>query len=131
MVFTTKFVTQRAFADVFDRSFQKYVGEMLSKANYEERFTILAEQSYYVGKDRKDSVDWIVSDPTGDLLIECKTKKLRWEAKIALSSTTVLNADLAKMAGFIVQIYKTLFDAVSGRYAHSCYPVRAGRAPLI
>jgi hypothetical protein len=30
----------------------------------------------------------------------------------------VLNDDLEKMAGFIVQIYKTLFDAVNGRYAH-------------
>jgi hypothetical protein len=64
----------KGFADAFGCSFQKYVGEMLSKANYEERFSILAEQSYYVGKDRKDSVDWIVSDPTGTLFIECKTK---------------------------------------------------------
>ena len=108
----------RGFADAFGRSFQKYVGEMLSKANYGDRLTIFAEQPYHVGKDRKDSVDWIVSDPTADLLIECKTKKLRWEAKIALTSTTLLNDDLEKMAGFVVQVYKTLFDAINGRYAH-------------
>jgi hypothetical protein len=108
----------KGFAEAFGRSFQKYVGEMLSKANYGERLTIVAEQPYHVGKDRKDSVDWIVSDSTGDLFIECKTKKLRVEAKIALTSTTVLNDDLDKMAGFIVQIYKTLFDAINGRYGH-------------
>jgi hypothetical protein len=108
----------KGFADAFGRSFQRYVGEMLSKANYANRLTIVAERPYHVGKDRKDSVDWIVSDLTGDLFIECKTKKLRVEAKIALTSTTVLNDDLEKMGGFIVQIYKTLFDAVNGRYAH-------------
>jgi hypothetical protein len=108
----------KGFADAFGHSFQKYVGEMLSKANYGDRLTIVAEHAYHVGKDRKDSVDWIVSDPTGDLFVECKTKKLRVDAKIGLTSTTVLNDDLDKMAGFIVQIYKTLFDAVNGRYAH-------------
>ena len=30
----------------------------------------------------------------------------------------MLNDDLDKMAGFIVQIYKTLNDALNGRYAH-------------
>jgi hypothetical protein len=59
----------KGFADAFGRSFQKYVGEMLSKANYGDRFTIFREQPYHVGKDRKDNVDWIVSDPTSDLLI--------------------------------------------------------------
>jgi len=42
------------------------------------------------------------------LFIECKTKKLRYGAKIGLDE------DLEKMAGFIVQIYKTLTDALNG-----------------
>ena len=70
------------FSDAFGRSFQRYVGEMLDKVNQGERLNILSEQPYHVGKNRKDSVDWIVSDPSGDLLIECKTKKLRLEAKL-------------------------------------------------
>lgn len=108
----------KGFPDAFGRSFQNYVGDMLGRANYCDRFTIFREHPYKVGKDRKDSVDWIISDPTGDVLVECKTKKLRLEAKIGLASTEVLDDDLDKMAGFIVQIYKTLEDALKGRYMH-------------
>jgi len=106
------------FPDAFGRSFQNYVGDVLVAANRTKNLTILAEQSYHVGKDRKDSIDWILSDATGDLFIECKTKKLRFEAKIGLASTDVLNADLDKMADFVVQTYKTLIDALNGLYKH-------------
>jgi len=34
--------------------------------------TVFPEHPYHVGKYRKDSVDWIVSDRTADLFIECK-----------------------------------------------------------
>jgi hypothetical protein len=38
--------------------------------------------------------------------------------KVGLASTDILNEDLDKMAGFIVHIYKTLTDAMKGRYPH-------------
>jgi hypothetical protein len=57
------------FSEAFGCSFQNYLGDVLASANQHSRFTITSEKSYYVGKDRKDSVDWIVSDKTGDLFI--------------------------------------------------------------
>ena len=43
------------------------------------------------------------SDETADLFVECKTKRIRREAKIRLASTEVLSAEL---------------DALNGRYRH-------------
>jgi hypothetical protein len=78
------------FSEAFGCSFQNYVGDVLASTIQHSRFTITPEKSYYVGKDRKDSVDWIVSDRTGDLFIECKNKKLCLGAKIGLASTDIL-----------------------------------------
>jgi hypothetical protein len=84
--------------------------------------TVLPEHEYVVGKDRKDSVDWIISDAAATLFVECKTKKIRYGAKFRLADTSMLDEDLDKMASFIVQMYKTLADALASRYAHWAAP---------
>lgn len=106
------------FAAAFGRSFQEYVGEVLVAGTQGGQLTILSEQQYHVGGDRKDSIDWILTDNTATIFIECKTKRLRYASKISLESTEELDDDLAKMAGFIVQTYKTLRDAQQGHYMH-------------
>lgn len=106
------------FAAAFGTAFQDYVGEALVAANMRKTFTMLPEATYQVGKYQKHTVDWIVSDASADLFVECKTKRIRYAAKIALASTDVLDEDLDKMAGFVVQIYKTLADARNGLYTH-------------
>ena len=59
-----------------------------------------------------------MSDTTAEIFIECKTKKVRHRAKVGLLSTEILQEDLEKMADFIVQTYKTLCDALNGKYGH-------------
>ena len=108
----------KGFSEAFGKAFQAYTGDVLSVSNSQRRLNILPECPFDVGKDRKDSVDWIVSDATADLFVECKTKRIRREAKIRLASTEVLSAELEKMAEFIVQTYKTLIDALNSRYPH-------------
>jgi hypothetical protein len=106
------------FSKAFGNAFQRYVGEVLHATNEDPKSKILPEHEYHVGKERKDIVDWIVTDDTADLFIECKTKKIRYASKIALAKTEVLDEDLDKMATFIVQAYKTLKDAQQGLYEH-------------
>ena len=106
------------FDAAFGDSYQAYVGDVLAAVNTSRSLTITAEREYLVGKDKKRSVDWTVSDSTGELFIECKTKRLRLEAKIALSDQTPLRSELAKLTEFALQIYKTLIDALAGRYSH-------------
>jgi hypothetical protein len=107
-----------SFAAAFGKSVQQYVGEVVAAATQNMPMQVLPEQAYRVGKEEKNSVDWILSDNTGSIFIECKAKKIRFAAKIALADTAILDEDLAKMAGFIVQAYKTLADANAGLYEH-------------
>jgi hypothetical protein len=106
------------FSDVFGKVFQRYVGQVLEAANSNGSYDTLPEHEYWVGKERKDSIDWIASDPTGDLFLECKTKRLRLDAKIGAGATQAMHDDLDKMADFVVQTYKTLEDGMNAKYPH-------------
>ena len=58
--------------------------------------------------------DWILSDKTGHIFIESKTKRLTVNAK-TLSDLVALDKDLAIMAKAIVQHYKNIRHALSGK----------------
>lgn len=106
------------FDVAFGKSYQAYVGEVIQAAAQSGTLSIQPEAEYFVGRDRKDSVDWITSDSTGELFVECKTKRLRQEAKLALADLAPLRAELSKLTEFVIQIYKTLTHALEGRYTH-------------
>jgi len=105
------------FGDSFGPAFQSYVGEVLMAAS-RGRQEVLPEQQYYVGRDRKDSIDWILADGTGSVFLECKTKRLRLESKRSIATTAELDQDLDAMATFVTQVYKTVVDAKAGCYGH-------------
>jgi hypothetical protein len=105
------------FNVAFGAAFQGYVGEVLGAVSTEQ-LSVLAEAEYYVGRDRKDSVDWIVADETGEVFVECKTKRFRHDAKFALLDLTPLEAELDKLSEIVAQTYRTLADGLAGRYKH-------------
>ena len=75
------------------------------------------EAEYQVGKHRKDTVDWIVQE--GDksaLFVECKTKSLTWASKVGLTHLAALDQDIRKLAGAVVQVYRTIADYNSNLY---------------
>ena len=109
---------QPGFDAAFGRSFQSYVGEVFLAANKSDKFEVLAEHSFNVGKNRKDSIDWIISGVDADIFIESKTKKLRLDSKLSLAADGDISADLDKMAGFVLQGYRTIADALKGSYPH-------------
>lgn len=98
------------FDNPFGGSFQDYIGEVLRKTCKYSHFTILAEKPYLVGGEIFHGVDWILSDRTGHLFIETKTKRLTLNAK-TLSDTTALERDLVLMAEAIVRHYRNIRDA--------------------
>jgi hypothetical protein len=105
------------FNVAFGEAFQGYVGEALIAAS-KGRLSVLPESEYDVGRDRKDSVDWIVSDETGEVFVECKTKRIRREAKFALLDLAPLRTEIDKLVEIVAQTYKTLADGLAGRYEH-------------
>jgi hypothetical protein len=48
------------FPSAFGKSFQRFVGEVLSARIKNATMSVLEEREYLVGRNRKDSVDWIV-----------------------------------------------------------------------
>lgn len=102
------------FDNPYGDSFQQYVGEVLSAVCKPPRFTVLAEKPYFVGTDKHHGVDWVVSDPTGHLFIEAKTKRLTLGARIK-SNDAAVEKDLVTMGTAIVQHYRNIRDALDGK----------------
>jgi hypothetical protein len=99
------------FDNPYGDSFQVYVGEVLYAVCKPPRFTILAEEPYFVGSDKFHGVDWLLSDDTGHLFIEAKTKRLTLGARIR-SNDAAVEKDLMTMATAIVQHYRNIRDAL-------------------
>jgi hypothetical protein len=112
----------RGFPTAFGDSFQRFVGEVLRQRITNAGMAVLDEREYHVGAHRKDSVDWIVrQDDDAALFVECKTKRLTWASKAGLTDLTALEQDIRKLAGAVVQVYKTIQDYRAGLYPHFPY----------
>jgi hypothetical protein len=107
-------VTSPGFDNAFGESFQAYIGEVIEAVCKPPRFTAFAEEPYYIGSNKFHGVDWILSDNTGHLFIEAKTKRLTLGAKIQ-SNDAALERDLATLAKAIVQHYRNIIRALEGR----------------
>jgi hypothetical protein len=107
-------VRSAGFDNPYGNAFQDYIGQVLKSTCNPSKFRILAEKPYYVGSKKMHGVDWVLSDSTGHLFIESKTKRLTKQAK-TLSDTRALSNDLDVMATAIVQHYRNILDALSGK----------------
>jgi hypothetical protein len=101
------------FNNPFGNSFQSYIGEVIRAFCKPPGFNVLAEKPYNVGKKKLHGADWVVSDKTGHIFIECKTKRLTISSK-TLADAVALDKDLAVMAEAIVQHYKNIRHALGG-----------------
>jgi hypothetical protein len=118
-------VAESAFANAFGASFQRYVGDSIDRACIERKVQKLAEAEYGPKALNKRSVDWIVYDDSGALFVECKARRLSWDAKSALIDLAPLNKDVDGLASSVVQVYKTARDYLDGQYPH--FPFRTER----
>lgn len=104
----------REFQNPFGRAFERYVGEVLSLNCGGSSFTLRKQEPYYVKKgQRHDGVDWILSDSSGHLFIEAKTKRLSLRSKTRLDDPA-LESDLKILAEAITQNYCNIRDALAG-----------------
>ena len=111
-----------SFPTAFGTSFQRYVGEILCQRVTNPILALLEESKYRKGRNRKDSVDWIIQEGNdAALFIECKTKRMTWASKAGLTDLAALEQDIRKLAGAVVQVYKTIADYRAGLYPHLDY----------
>lgn len=118
-------IDDQRFPQAFGDSFQNYVGQIIVRSCQEEVIHLFAEQEYGARKARKDSVDRIISDDVSALFLECKAKRLSWNAKEALDDLSSLETDIDIMASAVVQVYKTINDHIDCQYPH--FPFVANR----
>lgn len=100
------------FANAMGSAFEAYVGKALDRA-LSKQFNIQKGRAYHDGKNLKHGVDWIVTDDSGHVFIECKTRRLRQEAKFLAEGG--IEEAMDTMAGFIVQHYCNIADALAGK----------------
>jgi len=117
---------ENGFLTAFGQSFQDYVGEVLRHRISNNAMQVLGEAEFQVGRHRKDTVDWIIQQgDEGALFVECKTKRLTWASKSGLADLAALEQDIQKLAGAVVQVYRTIRDYSENRYPQ--LPYSAGR----
>lgn len=102
------------FSNSYGAAFQRYVGEVISKVMAGERFKVEAPPPYAPLKAKlKHGVDWIVSDGSAHLFIECKTKRMTLGAK-NLTNESALGNDMEAIKKAVVQNYENIIDAKNG-----------------
>ncbi len=120
------------FSAPFGESFQGYVGDVMKRATASaSSLTVLPEENFKDGKERKATVDWRLDAKDAALFVEVKTKRLRIEAKTELFNTDVLKEELGKVADMIVQIYSTIRDYRNGLYPNYKYDAKKQIFPLL
>ncbi|WP_198169894.1 hypothetical protein [Burkholderia pseudomallei] len=101
------------YGNEYGHAFERYVGRVIREIFDDGKFSITSEQPYKVKKAEKHGVDWIISDSTGNLFIECKTRRMKQDAK-ETSNGESLNKSLDELAEAVVQLYANIDDAIKG-----------------
>ncbi len=100
------------FGNAFGEAFESYVGELVHTANKNKKFTILDDSS-----DRSaHTVDWVLSDSTTRLFIECKTQRATLDVKQELDLTKSKEKLLESISKHIVQGYLSIQRYLDGEY---------------
>lgn len=107
-------INSKGFDHQYGVAFQDYIGSLCREFCSTPAFTLRQEREYRPKKgERRHGVDWVLSDASGHLFIECKTKRMSLGAK-TLTDEDALEADLDAIASAIVQTYKNIRDVIEG-----------------
>lgn len=118
---------ESGFDNAFGNSFQSYVGEVLKKANPNQKVI----PSVKFDKTSKETIDWILSEDEAALFIECKTKRLPVPVKMELKNPAPIDGQLDTISNIILQVYKTLKDYKENKYPNFPYQKDRVIFPLI
>lgn len=107
-------VNAPGFDNPYGNSFEAYVGDVLRATCGAEQFSVRGEVPWQDSRGTMHGVDWVLSDRTGHLYIESKTKRLSLNAKTQ-SDPDALDRDLLIMAKAIAQHYRNIQAVIDGR----------------
>lgn len=102
-----------ASKDAIGPAFEKYIWQVTQVAFPAEHFQLIEERPYRFHKNTNHGPDAIISDPSGHVFVECKTKRLTLGAKFEPRSTQ-MHEDLQFIAQSVVQNYQNILKAEKG-----------------
>ena len=105
----------RRFGNAIGKAFESYVGKVVDRIG-DSLFDMREEACW--GKPERRSVDWIISDHSAALFIECKLGRLDVASQTEISSDPPFVAAIGRLAGSVGQLYATLSEALAGGYPH-------------
>ncbi len=117
----------KGFDNAFGAAFEAHVSEFAAYHLSTPTFTLAREQPFIHDKNRQDGADAMISDETGTLVIECKAKRMKINAK-QYAPGSALREDLDVLAKAIVQLYKNTIHVREGRSlwaprSNTLYPI--------
>lgn len=101
------------FAQAFGDACEIYVGNVLKVSLQGKEIGVYGERPYHTSTGEKAGADWLLSDSSGHVFLECKAKRITQPAKMAGPGES-MDKDLRVLAGYIVQNYKNIRDAMNG-----------------
>ncbi|WP_448657715.1 hypothetical protein ACPVPU_09585 [Sphingomonas sp. CJ99] len=104
-----------SFGNVIGKAFEHYVGKVVERIGGDV-FDLREEARW--GKPERRSIDWIVSDNSASLFVECKLGRLDNASQTEISPEPPFVAAIGRLAENVGQLYATLSDALAGGYPH-------------
>lgn len=104
----------KGFDNAFGDTFEAYIGDFSRHVFKAPHFSLIDETPYEVDGNVHHGTDWIVGDSTANIFVECKTKRLRKDAKDSLENP-ILASQLGILADAIVQLLLNVKEAKEGK----------------
>jgi hypothetical protein len=121
----------RDFGNALGSSFERHIGEILAAVVTAPSLRYVEQAKYGTRQRPKATCDWLlVESDAAAAFIECKAKRIRAPAKIAMGDLSPLQEDIGVLADAVVQLYERLRDYEAGAFPNfpfvtgrKCYPV--------
>lgn len=105
-------VGETGFSKAFGDAVEDLVGDLIQRSD--PRLLPRKPTPYRTGEGLRHGTDWLLSDGSGHVFIECKSARIPLQAKVALATDDVLKG-MQRLAAAIVQNYSNIEDALQGR----------------
>lgn len=102
------------FDNAFGAAFEDHVTAFAEYHLSADKFTVAREQPFIYKKHTLDGADLMVSDASGTIVVECKTKRMNLDAR-QFAPGDAKQGELTKLAKAVVQLYKNIAHVQAGR----------------
>jgi hypothetical protein len=105
---------EKGFDNAFGKAFEAYASHVLRKSCTSSRIQVHEQKPFTIKGNVNHGVDFVLSDASANVFVECKTKRLNLQGRVAPTAED-LDAQLTILADAVVQNYRNIRLAIDGR----------------